>query len=107
LPKPKGCTGSTKMKILAIIRLNEDRSHESYGYSIWQCLKDNFHIYLNDNDIRNVYHHLNDLCALNMLVKKEEHEGSRCLYELTKLGAKLYDRYEPYLTILKEKTGLG
>jgi hypothetical protein len=70
LPKPKGTIGGTKMKIMALICNNSDCGMESYGYNIWQSLKSNFHIYLNDNDIRNVYHHLRGLCELDLLSTK-------------------------------------
>lgn len=104
MPKPKGTTGATKMKIMAVICYNGECGQESYGYSVWQCLKEHFHIYLNDNEVRNVYHHLNDLCDLDLIDRiKGKDDDSRCLYELTEKGIALKWRYKTYLEILKGK----
>jgi len=78
LPKPKGTLGGTKMKIMAIICHNCEKGSDSYGYTIWQSLKDVFHIYLNDCDVRNVYHHLKELCEIEQ------------------------GRYAPYLEVLRQ-----
>jgi len=101
MPKPKGTTGATKMKILAIINQKSASGEDSYGYCIWKSLKEYFFIYLNDSDIRNVYHHLNDLCGLNYLEKdRSELEGGRCLYRMTLDGYTLRIRYQKYMNIL-------
>ena len=105
LPKPRGTTGATKMKIMAIICYNADCGLNSYGYNIWQALKNHFHTYLNDDDVRNVYHHLKDLCALDLL-NREEVLGPgftrKCLYHLTERGRSLKTRYERYLEIVRQ-----
>lgn len=108
MPKPKGTTGATKMKIMAIVCHNCECEKESYGYEIWQSLKGFFHMYINDCDIRNVYHHLKDLCNLELLERIEELDldsNKRCLYQLTAKGRKLRSRYAPYLEILQRSSG--
>ncbi len=108
LPKPKGTTGATKMKIMAVIRHNCETSGISYGYNIWQTLKDYFYIYLNDCDVRNVYHHLRELCDLDLLERVEEQEtdpNKRCLYQLTEKGRNMESRYAPYLEIVRRGSG--
>jgi hypothetical protein len=103
MPKPKGTCGATKMKILAIISHNEESREESYGYSIWQCLKDNFYTYMNDKDIRNVYHHLNDLCGLGYLSRSKRSEDCpKCFYELTPQAITFEQRYTKFVKILKQ-----
>lgn len=104
MPKPKGSTGSTKMKIMAIIHYNSKNDLECYGYGIWQHLKNTFHTYLNDCDIRNVYHHLNDLCSMEYIEKDlESNEDNRSLYQITSKGLMIQEQYQPYLSILEEK----
>lgn len=101
MPKPKGTCGATKMKILAVISHNRDLGKDSYGYEIWQQLKDNFFVYMNDNDIRNVYHHLNDLCSLGYIVKTgEDEECPKCYYTMTELGYEFRLRFKKFLEII-------
>ncbi len=102
MPKPKGTCGATKMKIMAVIRTHENVGKKSYGYNIWQCLKGNFYTYINDNDIRNVYHHLNDLCGLGYLTKIPEGsvDGKQC-YKVTEAGIEFEQKYSPFMEILK------
>ncbi|MGB9622588.1 MAG: hypothetical protein ACPL07_01965 [Candidatus Bathyarchaeia archaeon] len=104
MPKPKGSTGATKMKILAIICHNGECGRESYGYGIWQDLKRNFHIYLNHNEVRNVYHHLRDLCETDLLLRIEGSNDvlNRCKYKLTEKGEHLKEKYRQYLEILEQ-----
>jgi DNA-binding PadR family transcriptional regulator len=103
LPKPKGSIGSTKMKIMAIIHYNTKNEKDCYGYGIWQYLKKIFHTYLNDCDIRNVYHHLNDLCDMKYLEKKNEfNQDNRGLYRITSDGLSVEGQYKLYLSILEE-----
>jgi len=60
----------------------------------------------NSNYVRNVYHHLNDLCGFDLVTKIEgKGDGSRYLYELTKGGLALKDRYRIYMKILKSIVG--
>jgi len=102
LPKPKGSIGATKMKIMAVICHNGECGRDSYGYRVWQALKSHFYVYLNDCDVRNVYHHLNGLCELGLIERLQTPEDAdRCLYRLTEKGRNLQDRYHPYLEVLR------
>jgi DNA-binding PadR family transcriptional regulator len=103
MPKPIGTCGATKMKILAIISHNIENGQESYGYDIWKTMKEQFHIYLDDNDIGNVYHHLNDLSTLNYVNRENEETEGKCFYTLTDEGCALKVRYEQYIDILKNE----
>ena len=102
MTKPKGTCGATKMKILAVIHCNEQVGDVSYGYNIWQSLKDNFYTYMNDNDIRNVYHHLNDLCSLGYIRKCPDtsDEIKQC-YRITSSGMNIEARYKHFLEVIK------
>ena len=103
--KPRGTTGSTKMKILAIIHHNYEMGDASYGYGIWRDLKRYFHIYLDDRDIGNVYRHLKELCALRMVRRIDNADGERrCYYDITERGLMLRSRYERYLDIVRRKS---
>lgn len=105
MPKPKGTCGATKMKILAIISHNMQNNKESYGYRIWQILQKNFYIYMNDNDIRNVYHHLNDLCSLGYLSKRDGPEDCpKCFYKLTPQAKILENRFNKFVNILEQNS---
>lgn len=109
MPKPKGTMGATKMKIMAIICHNCENSLDAYGYVIWQSLKNLFHMYLNDCDVRNVYHHLKELCELELLERIELLEtdpSQRCLYQLTEKGRDLEGRYAQYLEIIRRVSGM-
>lgn len=101
MPKPKGTCGATKMKILAIISTHEELGKNSYGYNIWQCMKANFYTYMNDSDIRNVYHHLNDLCSLGYIKKCPEgsDDGKQC-YRMTDAGKGLKEKFATFVNIL-------
>mgnify|MGYP001441617913 CR=1 FL=1 len=106
--KPKGTTGATKMKIMAIIDHNCSNEADSYGYIIWQSLKDHFHIYLMDGDVGNVYHHLKELTELGYLIREESQVKDpikRCLYTLTETGRGIENRYSPYLDIVRRSAG--
>ena len=108
MPKQKGTTGATKMKIMAIVSHNCDTGGVSYGYSIWQTLKGQFYIYLNDCDVRNVYHHLKELCELELLERAEALDtdpNKRCLYQLTEKGRDVEVRFTPYLKIVRRSSG--
>ena len=103
MPKPKGTCGATKMKILAVIHSNEQSGDVSYGYNIWQSLKDNFYTYMNDNDIRNVYHHLNDLCSLGYIRKcPEASDDIKQCYRITSSGSGIQEKYNHFLEVLKK-----
>jgi len=105
MPRPLGSTGTTKMKILAVIYNEEQNNRISYGYEIWKKLKDQFHVYLTYRDIGNVYHHLTDLCSMNLVQKTEEGSDGRCFYKLTDEGRAMKYKYSRYLDmILPSKT---
>ena len=102
MPKPKGTCGATKMKILAVINVHEELGKKSYGYNIWQCLKNNFFTYMNDKDIRNVYHHLNDLCDLGYIKKcPEASDDVKQCYRITEAGTGLKEKYAAFVGILE------
>jgi hypothetical protein len=104
MPKPVGTCGATKKKIMAIICYNHENSRESYGYNIWQTLKDQFHTYIDDNEVRNVYTHLNGLCGLNLIARADPQSGDlRCLYNMTDEGFAQKGKYDQYLQILRQK----
>ncbi len=88
------------MKILAIICHNDENGEESYGYDIWKTMKEQFHIYLGDNDIGNVYHHLNDLCALNYVIRSDD-DGRCCYYKITEEGLAIRVKFASYMDIMK------
>ena len=103
MPKPKGTCGATKMKILAVIYSHEQFGRESYGYNIWQCLKEHFYTYMNENDIRNVYHHLNDLCSLGYIRKcPEGSDDVKQCYRITQSGINIEEKYRHFIDILKD-----
>lgn len=107
LPKPKGTTGATKMKIMAIVCHHNELGQESYGYCIWQSLKNFFLMYLNNCDVRNVYHHLKELCKLELLERSEVldlYANKRCLYKITTKGRTMRNKYDPYLKILQKSS---
>jgi len=108
MPKPRGATGATKLKIMAIICHNGECGLDSYGYNIWQSLRSNFHTYVNDEDIQNVYHHLKDLCALGLLLRDDEFDkpSKRCLYTLTERGLAIREKYEHYVNVIGGKVEL-
>jgi len=101
MPKPKGTCGATKMKIMAVISVHEELGKKSYGYNIWQCLKTNFFTYINDKDIRNVYHHLDDLASLGYIHKcPETSDDIRQCYKMSELGRAFKEKYAPFVGIL-------
>jgi DNA-binding PadR family transcriptional regulator len=108
MPKPSGCIGKTKLKLLAVLRYNELSTIDSYGYNLWMTLKDKFHLYLEDTDSRNVYHHLTDLTQRGLVEKTTVQQGekapNRQLITLTQKGRELAPRYGKYLEILTGDT---
>ena len=93
------------MKIMAIIYNNQYSGTQSYGYLIWQSLKELFHIYLNDCDVRNVYHHLKELHELDLIERKDSSQidaNKRCFYTITGKGIEMKGRYDPYIEILEK-----
>lgn len=108
MPKPKGTTGATKMKIMAIIYHNIEFEKECYGYDIWQSLKKFFYTYLKEGDVRNVYRHLKELSELELIEKIDASllkEENRCYYKLTVKGKEIRLKYAPYLEIVRRSSG--
>lgn len=104
VPRPVGTIGETKLKILAIMYHNELQGVTSYGYNIWTSLKKDFHCYLNNGDLRNVYRHLKDLNKLGLVDRGTEQlaKGApkRQPYSLTDKGRQLKQKFNRYLQIL-------
>lgn len=99
MPRPHGSIGETKIKILAII-LHNGASH---GYSIWTTLKERFHCYLDDQSLRNVYHHLHDLKKLGLVERTfqtNKNPPKNHPYKLTDKGKTLEEKFRKYLEIL-------
>jgi len=104
MPRPIGTMGETKFKILAIVYFNELRGTTTYGYDVWKLLKERFYTYLDVGDLRNVYHHLEDLERLG-LVSKGKHQTvkgtpKRQPYFLTEKGKEMKHKFTRYLDIL-------
>jgi len=104
MPRPVGTIGETKLKILAIIYQDELLGITSYGYNIWTTLKEKFHCYLDDRDLRNVYRHLKDLNEVGLVEKGAnqlaKNAPKRQLYSLTDNGRQLKQKFNRYLQIL-------
>jgi len=91
------------MKILAVICYNGGCSKESYGYDIWRILQEQFHLYLEDNDIGNVYHHLTDMCEMEFITRlSPNNPEKRCFYSITEKGRLLQPKYQHYLNLLEK-----
>ena len=104
MPKPVGSTGATKLKMLAIICYLGDGKNDNYGYNIWRCMQDHFHLYLDDNDIGNVYHHLSDMCEQELVTRKDPTEkAGRCFYMITPKGLEFQPRFQSFLEILEQE----
>ncbi len=88
------------MKILAVIYNEERNNRISYGYDIWKRLKEQFHIYLTYRDIGNVYHHLTDLCSMNLVRKVDESSDGKSYYKLTEEGLALKYKYVQYVDMI-------
>ena len=106
MARPQGTIGETKFKILAIIKKNEEIGKESYGYNIWLIMKGRLHCYLEEKSLRNVYHHLNDLCEAGYIRKDVSKVGLgnqyHHLYSLTNFGREFEDKVRSYLQILEK-----
>jgi len=100
LPRPHGCIGETKLKILAII-YHDGASH---GYGVWMTLKESFHCYLDDPSLRNVYHHLHDLEKLDLVERSLSETGKNAPknhgYKLTDKGKMLGEKFKKYMDVL-------
>jgi DNA-binding PadR family transcriptional regulator len=104
MPRPIGTIGSTKLKILAIIYLNESHGTATYGYDIWKILKETFHSYLDQGDLRNVYRHLKDMEELDLIKRGPSQmvkdAPKRQPYFLTEKGKRLRGKFARYADIL-------
>jgi DNA-binding PadR family transcriptional regulator len=108
MPRPIGTIGETKFKILSIIHVNELRGSSTYGYDIWRILKETFHIYLDNGDLRNVYRHLKDLERFRLISRGTPQTvkaaPKRQTYLLTDKGREMKDRFARYVDILERQT---
>ena len=104
MPRPHGSIGETKFKILAVIFANELNGKESYGYNIWAIMKTQFHCYLDQINLRNIYRHLKDLEEAGLIKKSAiqgvENAPKRQLYSITQNGRQLKKKFNKYLQIL-------
>ena len=104
MPRPHGSIGETKFKILAVIFANELNGKESYGYNIWAIIKTQFHCYLDQINLRNIYRHLKDLEEAGLIKKSAiqgvENAPKRQLYSITQNGRQLKKKFNKYLQIL-------
>ena len=100
LTRPHGSIGETKLKILAIIHHNG----VDHGYGIWKNLKEHFHLYLDEQSRRNVYHHLHDLNDLSLVERDSnqtrENASTTHPYRLTDRGKELEGKFRKYLDLL-------
>lgn len=100
MPRPHGSIGETKLKILAILH----RDGASHGYGVWATLKETFHIYLEEQSRRNVYHHLADLTRLGLVERHgsplNTNAPNNLPYRLTAKGRTLETRFRRYLALL-------
>lgn len=105
MPRPIGTLGETKYKILATIYNNEVQGIPSYGYNIWLLLKRNFFLYLDKDDLRNVYRHLKELGNLGLvktgLEQSVKGAPTRKPYLMTEKGRELKFRFDRYLEIFQ------
>jgi DNA-binding PadR family transcriptional regulator len=100
MPRPRGSIGETKLKILAIIHNNGVH----HGYGIWTTLKERLHLYLDEQNRRNVYHHLHDLNELGLIKRgssqTNENSPTTHPYRLTDKGKELEGKFRKYLNLL-------
>jgi DNA-binding PadR family transcriptional regulator len=107
MPRKQGSIGKTKLMMLAIIYHLEKKRESPYGYAIWQILKRVFKSHLKPMDVRNVYHHLQDLTRMEYIEKREAQvvKGvpDRQLYALTRKGRKFTeDKCRSHLELLEK-----
>jgi len=103
--KPRGSIGETKLKVMAILRHEEQAGITSYGYGIWKVMKERYHSCLSEDGLRNIYHHLEDLNDLGLIRKVSIHSvkgaPKRRLYSLTEKGRDLQNKFARYLAVLQ------
>jgi DNA-binding PadR family transcriptional regulator len=102
LARPKGSIGETKLRVLAILYLNEEKGDTSYGYAVWKELSRKYETCLGEDGLRNVYHHLEGLLDSELVsrsaVQPSPRAPQRHLYGLTVKGRSLFTKYERYVT---------
>ena len=110
MPRPIGTLGETKMKILAIMHHQELQGTPSYGYNIWNLLKQKFYLYMNEGDLRNVYRHLKELSNLNLITRGSDQPvkgvPKRQPYSLTEKSRELKQRFNRYLDVLSRQNSV-
>jgi len=107
MPRKRGTIGKTKLMMLAIIYHLEKQREKPYGYAIWQILKTVFKSHLKPTDIRNIYHHLQDLTKMEYLRKGEMQTvkgfPDRQIYVLTEKGRKITEtKCKEHLEVLSK-----
>jgi len=107
MPRPTGTIGETKLKILAIICVNESRGTTTYGYDIWKVLKEGFHVYFDEGNLRNVYRHLKDLEKAGLISRGPQQTikgvPRRQPYSLTQKGREMEQKFAKYVDLLSSK----
>ena len=105
VPRPHGTLGETKLKILSIIHHNNLLKKPAYGYQIWTTLRDQFHCYLDFQNVSNVYRHLKDLHEVGLIRKSREQSNldspKTQPYTLTEKGRRMKPKFTQYLQILR------
>jgi len=105
--RPTGTIGETKLKILAIVCFNESRATTTYGYDIWKVLKEGFHVYFDEGNLRNVYRHLKDLEKLGLISRRPQQTVKgvprRQPYSLTEKGTEMKPKFARYADLLSSK----
>ena len=48
-----------------------------------------------------MYHHLNDLCEMDFVIREDEDVSGKCFYKITDEGLVLKNKYNQYIEILK------
>jgi DNA-binding PadR family transcriptional regulator len=75
-----------------------------HGYGIWTILKERFHLYLDPQSRRNVYHHLHDLHELGLIPRGSSRTNANSPtthpYTLTDNGKTCEGRFGKYLKLL-------
>jgi len=107
MPRPTGTIGETKLKILAVICFNESRGTGTYGYDIWKVLKEGFHTYFDEGNLRNVYRHLKDLERLGLISRGPQQTVKgvprRQPYSLTEKGRDIKPKFTRYVELLSNQ----
>jgi DNA-binding PadR family transcriptional regulator len=103
--KPRGSIGETKLKVMAILHHEELTGITSYGYGVWKVMKERYHSCLNEDGLRNIYHHLEDLNDLGLIrkvsIQSVKGAPKRRIYSLTEKGRDLQNKYGRYLEVLQ------